>query len=94
MSIDQLSAFIAHLQEDEALRQSATALGDDEREAGLCRLAKEHGFDVTPEDLRAAHAVPAVAELDDTVLKDLVGGSCQAIGISLIGQTDPGEPMG
>jgi predicted ribosomally synthesized peptide with nif11-like leader len=98
VSIDDLTAFFSRLQEDEALRGQALALEQaaaSDRLEGLCRLAQEHGFDVTPDDLRAAHAVPAVAELDDEALKSLpAGGGCSAVGSVAFGQGAEFNPMG
>lgn len=77
MSIEDLSAFFTRLQEDEALREQAFGLqdaGGAERLDGLCRLAGEHGFDVTPEDWKHEAAGPAIAALDDESLRQVVGG--------------------
>jgi predicted ribosomally synthesized peptide with nif11-like leader len=79
VSIDDLTAFFAQLQNDQALQDQARALQgapDDERLDGLCRLAGEHGFDVTPADWQHEAAGPAIAALDDESLRGVVGGAC------------------
>jgi predicted ribosomally synthesized peptide with nif11-like leader len=82
MSIEDLKAFFARLESDEALRAQAFSLeGADERVDGLCLLAKEQGFDVTPEDWQHEAAGPAVAALDDESLRKVVGGACDSPGI-------------
>ena len=86
MPIDDLKAFFAKLETDAALQEQARALqgsADDERVAGLCALAADAGFTVTPDDLTSAAAGLAVAELDDESLRAVVGGLCQAVGFSV-----------
>ena len=86
MPIDDLKAFFAKLETDAALQEQARALqgsADGERVAGLCRLAADAGFTVTPEDWKSAAAGTAAAELDDESLRAVVGGLCDAVGISL-----------
>ena len=76
MSIDDMTAFFARLQEDPALQEKARAVSrsDEERLDALCKLAADEGFSVTPEDLRSEQAKPAVAALDDETLQQVVGG--------------------
>jgi predicted ribosomally synthesized peptide with nif11-like leader len=76
MSIDDLTAFFARLQEDTALQDKARAVSgaEEERLAAVCKLAAAEGFTVTPEDLRSEQAKPAAAALDDGVLQQIVGG--------------------
>jgi predicted ribosomally synthesized peptide with nif11-like leader len=84
MSIEGLTAFFARLQEDTALRDQAAAFegaGGAERLDGLCRLAREHGFEVTPEDWAHEAAGPAVAALDDESLRRVAGGVCYSPGV-------------
>jgi len=84
MPIDDLKAFFAKLETDTALQEQARALqgsADDERVAGLCALAADAGFTVTPEDLRSAAAGSAAAELDDQALRAVVGGLCSSPGV-------------
>ena len=84
MSIEDLSAFLTKLQGDTALRDQALAMQDAEgaeRADGLCRLAQEHGFDVTLEDWAHEAAGPAIASLDDESLRKVVGGSCDSPGL-------------
>jgi len=86
MPIDDLKAFFAKLETDTALQDRARALqgsADDERVAGLCRLAADAGFTVTPEDWKSAAAGSAAAELDDQSLRAVVGGLCQAVGFTV-----------
>ncbi|MEI6452790.1 MAG: Nif11-like leader peptide family RiPP precursor [Actinomycetes bacterium] len=86
MPIDDLKAFFAKLETDTALQEQARALqgsADDERVAGLCRLAADAGFAVTPEDWKSAAAGTAAAELDDQALRAVVGGLCDVIGSAL-----------
>ena len=86
MPIDDLKAFFAKLETDAALQEQARALqgsADDERVAGLCGLAADAGFTVTPEDLSSAAAGAAAAELDDESLRAVVGGLCGVIGFAL-----------
>jgi len=84
MPIDDLKAFFANLETDAALQDQARALqgsADAERVAGLCRLAADAGFDVTPEDWNSVAAGTAAAELDDESLRAVVGGLCSSPGI-------------
>ncbi len=83
MPIDDLKAFFTKLETDAALQEQARALQgstDDERVAGLCALAADAGFTVTPEDLSSAAAGTAAAELDDQSLRAVVGGICESTG--------------
>ena len=83
MPIDDLKAFFTKLETDAALQEQARALqgsADDERVAGLCRLAADAGFTVTPEDWKSAAAGAAAAELDDQSLRAVVGGICESSG--------------
>jgi len=83
MPIDDLKAFFAKLETDAALQEQARALqgsADGERVAGLCGLAADAGFTVTPEDLSSAAAGTAAAELDDESLRAVVGGLCSSPG--------------
>jgi len=83
MPIDDLQAFFTRLETDAALQEQARALQgstDDARVAGLCALAADAGFTVTPEDLSSAAAGAAAAELDDESLRAVVGGLCEASG--------------
>lgn len=77
MSMEDLTAFFARLERDAALRDQALpiqgAVGA-ERVEGLCRLAREHGFEVTPDDLAEAAAAGSAARLDDESLDDVAGG--------------------
>ena len=94
MSIDDLTAFFAKLQEDPALQEKARAVSgsDDERLSALCGIAAEAGYTVTTEDLRSEQAQPAVAALDEGVLQHIVGG---AGGCTIPGSTNPQiTPMG
>ncbi len=97
MAIDDLSAFFARLQQDAALREQALALQDADdagRLDGLCRLAREHGFDVAPEDWQQAEAETAAASLDDEALRKVAGGGCSAVGSLAFGPSAPLNPMG
>ncbi len=83
MPIDDLKAFFAKLETDADLQEQARAFQgspDDERVAGLCRLAADAGFTVTPEDWKSAAAGSAAAELDDESLRAVVGGWCSSPG--------------
>ena len=83
MPIDDLKAFFAKLETDTALQEKARELQgspDEERVAGLCRLAADAGFTVTPEDWKSAAAGSAAAELDDESLRAVVGGICETSG--------------
>ena len=83
MPIDDLKAFFAKLQTDTALQDKARALQtspDDERVAGLCRLAADAGFTVMADDWKSAAAGTAAAELDDQSLRAVVGGVCSSPG--------------
>ena len=83
MPIDDLKAFFAKLETDTALQEKARELQgspDEERVAGLCRLAADAGFAVTPEDWKSAAAGSAAAELDDESLRAVVGGLCDVVG--------------
>lgn len=95
MAIDDLSAFFARLQQDAALRDQALALQDEDgadRLDGLCRLAREHGFDVAPEDWQHADAKDAAAALDDESLRKVAGGSiCFSPGV--FGGPHDGAPL-
>ena len=94
MSIDDMTAFFARLQEDPALQEKARAVsGEDvERIDAVCRLAAEQGLTVTPEDLRSEQAGPAVAALDDEALRQVVGGGG---GCTIPGDINPQvTPMG
>ena len=85
MAIDDLKAFFAKLESDTGLQDKARALqgsAGDERAAGLCGLAAEAGFTVTPEDLSSAAASAATAELDDESLRAVVGGLCDVTGFA------------
>ena len=87
MSMEDLNAFFARLQQDTALRDQALAAQDEAGDArldALSRLAREHGFDVTSEDLARAAEVPAAAELDDEALSRVTGAAgvtCDAPGV-------------
>ena len=86
MPIDDLKAFFAKLETDTDLQAKARVLqgsADDERVTGLCRLAADAGFTVTPEDLQSAAAGSAAAELDDESLRAVVGGLCEAVGFAV-----------
>ena len=79
MSIDDLTAFFAKLEGDEALQDEALSLQGvrgEERLAGLMRLAAQHGFSVTASDWAHEAAGPAIAALEDEQLRDIVGGGC------------------
>jgi hypothetical protein len=79
MSVEDLRTFFARLESDESLQEEARALdagADEERLAGLCRLAAREGLEVTPEDWRHESVGPAVAALDDERLRDVVGAGC------------------
>ena len=83
MPIDDLKAFFTKLETDAVLQEQARALQgspDDERVAGLCALAADAGFTLTPEDLSSAAASTAAAELDDQSLRAVVGGVCEITG--------------
>ncbi|MEI6452789.1 MAG: Nif11-like leader peptide family RiPP precursor [Actinomycetes bacterium] len=83
MPIDDLKAFFAKLETDADLQEQARALqgaADAERVAGLCALATDAGFAVTPEDWKSAAAGTAAAELDDESLRAVVGGWCGSPG--------------
>jgi len=85
MPIDDLKAFFTKLETDAVLQEQARALQgspDDERVAGLCALAAEAGFTLTPEDLSSAAASTAAAELDDQSLRAVVGGLCSSPGLA------------
>ena len=86
MSIEDLTAFFAKLESDQALQDQALALQGargEERLAGLTSLAAEHGFTVTAADWEHEAAGPAVAALEDEKLRDVVGGGCgDAVGFS------------
>ena len=96
MSIEGLSEFFTRLQEDDALREQAFALEGVEgveRRDGLCRLAAEHGFDVTPADWEHEAVGPAVAAFEDDALRDVVGGlGCGIPGYGVGGQHGPLSP--
>lgn len=80
MSVEELTAFVRKLESDEGLRQQAAALqnaGGAERIDGLCRLAAEHGFDVSPADWEHEAAGPAVAALSEDALGTVVGAGCE-----------------
>ncbi len=87
MSTEDLKAFFARLQQDAALRDQALAVQGEQGEArleALSRLARGHGFDVTPADLAGAADVPGAAELDDGALSRVTGAAgvaCDAPGI-------------
>lgn len=79
MSVEDLHTFFARLERDESLQDEARALdagSDEERLAGLCRLAAREGLEVTPEDWRHESVGPAIAALDDERLRDIVGAGC------------------
>ena len=83
MPIDDLKAFFAKLETDADLQAKARALqgsAEDERVTGLCALAADAGFTVTPEDWKSAAAGAAAAELDDESLRAVVGGGCEVTG--------------
>ena len=86
MSIEDLTAFFAKLESDQALQDQALALQGargEERLAGLTSLAAEHGFTVGAADWEHEAAGPAVAALEDEKLRDVVGGGCgDAVGFS------------
>ena len=91
MSIEDLTAFFGRLESDADLRDKAFGLQDAgaERVDALCRLAKDSGFEVTPEDWQHEAAGPAIAALDDESLRKVVGGAgCDSPGLSLGGQGD------
>ena len=95
MSVEDLTAFLTRLQGDDALGEQAQAMQDAEGGAridGLCRLAQEHGFDVTPADWAHEAAGPAIASLDDESLRKVVGGSCDSPG-ALGGGPQGDEPF-
>lgn len=85
MSIEDLTAFFAKLESDQALQDQALALQGargEERLAGLTSLAAEHGFTVSAADWEHEAAGPAVAALEDEKLRDVVGGGCgDAVGL-------------
>ena len=94
MSIDDMMAFFARLQEDPALQEKARAVSgpDEERLDAVCELAAAEGFTVTPEDLRSEQAKPAVAALDDETLQQVVAGGA---GCTIPGDVNPQvTPMG
>jgi predicted ribosomally synthesized peptide with nif11-like leader len=82
MSVEDLHAFFGKLESDESLRRQAMeldALSGQERFAALYALATREGFDVTEEDWRHESVGPAVAELADEQLRDVVGAGCGAL---------------
>jgi predicted ribosomally synthesized peptide with nif11-like leader len=79
MSIEDLTAFFAKLESDEALQDEALALQGargEERLAGLTSLAAAHGFTVTAADWEHEAAGPAIAALEDEKLRNIAGGGC------------------
>lgn len=77
MGKKQLEAFYQKMAEDKSLKDQVVAIkGDmDTVYAGIVKIARDHGFDVTAEDIRALHAE---SELDDKEL-DSVAGGCSSV---------------
>jgi predicted ribosomally synthesized peptide with nif11-like leader len=74
--MNDLSAFFEKLQNDPGLQEKTRALfGAEDREDALCSLAEAEGFTFTVEELRSEQAKPSVATLDDSTLKEVVGGA-------------------
>ena len=98
MPIEDLTAFFARLESDETLRDAAIgieAAAGAERLDALCRLARDNGFAVTPEDWQHEAAAPAIAALDDESLRTVVGGTaCDAVGTALGGPHGDGPLQG
>ncbi len=74
MSKKQLEAFYQKLQEDKALKDKVAALrGDIASVYGeMAKIARDAGYDITVEDIKAAHAEKG--DLDDADLDKLAGG--------------------
>ena len=86
MSIEDLTAFFAKLESDEAMQDQALALQGapgEERLAGLTSLAAAHGLTVTAADWVHEAAAPAIAALEDETLRDVAAGAYGAQGGSL-----------
>ena len=56
MSVQSALAFIARVRRDDALRHAVAALGDEGSLARVVEIAAGAGFELTAEELRAAHA--------------------------------------
>lgn len=80
MGMRGVIGFYRELQYDEDLRQQAVALQaapDDERIEGLCRLAADRGFDVSPEDLRQPPDGESGRALSEADLEAVAGAGCE-----------------
>lgn len=78
MSKQQLEGFYKKLAEDKGLKDQVAAIkGDmDTVYAGIVKIARDNGFDITAEDIRAMYAEDQ--ELDDAQL-DSVAGGCSSV---------------
>lgn len=78
MSRQQLEGFYKKLAEDKGLKDQVAAIkGDmDTVYAGIVKIARDNGFDITAEDIRAMYAEDQ--ELDDAQL-DSVAGGCSSV---------------
>ena len=72
MSEEQLSALLAKLKDDAALREKLQSEGDLD---AAVQIAKEAGFDVSKEDW-LKHQAKLILELSDDELENVAGGVC------------------
>lgn len=84
MSIEQLKGFYQKMAEDKALKDQVAALrGDiDTVYAGMVKIARDHGFEITAEDIQALYNEDG--ELDGEEL-DSVAGGCSSVCTDICG---------
>ena len=83
MSLQQLQAFIAHLQDESnaQLRQSVQTEASTSNLEAVAAMAQQAGFAVEVSDIQDYHA-QQTAELNDEELGNLSGGGSMSIGLS------------
>lgn len=89
MSKPQLEAFYRKLSEEKALKDKVTSLRGDVPTvySQLVKIAKDSGYDVTVDDIKAAHSEKG--ELSDAELAKVAGGAgdsgCESVCDSVCG---------
>ncbi|MDD4588395.1 MAG: Nif11-like leader peptide family RiPP precursor [Heliobacteriaceae bacterium] len=77
MGQKQVEAFYQKLMEDKSLKDQVLAVKEspDVMYAEVAKIARDAGFDVTPEDIRK---YLSDVQLDDQTLEQVAGGGCSS----------------
>ncbi|MDD2444066.1 MAG: Nif11-like leader peptide family RiPP precursor [Desulfotomaculaceae bacterium] len=84
MGQKQVEAFYQKLMEDKSLKDQVLAVKEslEVMYAEVAKIARDAGFDVTPEDVRK---YLSDVELDDQALDQVAGGGCQSVCTDICG---------